>query len=71
LIILFGLAVEKQQVENALGYIQSILAPSQQRLRLDVEAAFRAMLEVDPANHDLVIRLGREAVEKAKEAGYL
>jgi len=71
LIILFALAFDAQRVESALGYAQAMLAPSQQRLRLDVEAALRSTLEADPTNRDLVVRLSRVAVGKAKEAGYL
>jgi len=70
-IILFALAVENGQVESALEHTRAVLAPSQQRLRLDVEAALLAVLETDPTDKELSLRLCREAVDVAKKAGYL
>jgi tetratricopeptide (TPR) repeat protein len=69
--ILLALGVDDGDVDEIIARSRFMLTPYYQRLRLNVEAALHAMLEVDPANHDLVIRLGRETVEKAKEAGYL
>lgn len=71
LIVLFALAVEDENIEDAFAFARTLLTPSHQRLRVDVESALLSTLEVDLANRALFLRLCRDAVEKAKEAGYL
>ena len=71
LIILFALAEEDENIEDAFTFGRSMLTPSHQRLRVDVESALLSTLEVDLANRALFLRLCRDAVEKAKVAGYL
>jgi DNA-binding SARP family transcriptional activator len=71
LIVLFALAVEAENIEDAFAFVGSLLTSSHQRLRVDVESALLSTLEVDLANKALFLHNCRVAVEKAKVAGYL
>lgn len=69
--LLFALAVQDENTDEALACAQAMLAPPEWKLTLEVESALLAALEAGPAGRDLSLRLSREAVEVAKKAGYL
>ncbi len=69
--LLFALAVQDKNMDEARACAQAMLAPPEWKLTLEVESALLAALEVDPADIDLFLTRCRDAVAKAKEAGYL
>jgi hypothetical protein len=71
LFMIFALAVQAENMDEALACAQAMLTPPQWKLTLEVESALLTALESDPAEKDLSLHLCREAVEKAKSAGYL
>jgi DNA-binding SARP family transcriptional activator len=71
LFLLFAIAVQEENTDEAFVCARAMLAPPQWRLTLEVESALHAALEVDPVDKDLSLHLCREAAEKAKQAGYL
>lgn len=71
LIILFALAVEENNVEASSQYAGDLLAPALQRLNPLMESALLAALEVDLVDRELALRRFKNALEAAKETGYL
>lgn len=69
--LLFALAVQDGNTEEARACATAMLAPPEWKLTLEVESAILAALEVDLADKDLFLTRCRDAVAKAKEAGYL
>ena len=66
LFLLFAIAVQEENTDEAFVCARAMLAPPQWRLTLEVESALLAALEVDPVDKDLSLPLCCEAVEKAK-----
>ena len=71
LFVIFAIAIQDENMDETLACAQAMLAPPQWKLTLEVESALQAVLEADPANRALILRLGHQAVEVAKQAGYL
>jgi tetratricopeptide (TPR) repeat protein len=69
--LIFALAVQEQNMDEAFTCAHAMLAPPEWKLTLKVESALLATLEANPADKDLSLRLCREVVELAKAAGYL
>ncbi len=71
LFLLFALAVQGENTDQAFACAQAMLAPPQWKLTFEVESALLAALESGSADKTPPLRLCREAVEVAKKAGYL
>lgn len=71
LFLLFAIAIQEENIDEAFACAQAMLAPPEWKLTLEVEATLLAALEVDPSNKELFLARCRDAVAKAKEAGYL
>jgi DNA-binding SARP family transcriptional activator len=71
LFLLFAIAVQEENADEAFVCARAMLAPPQWKLTLEVESALLAALEADPTDRESSLRLCREAAEKAKQAGYL
>ncbi|MEO7839631.1 MAG: BTAD domain-containing putative transcriptional regulator [Anaerolineales bacterium] len=71
LFMIFAIAVQEENMEEAFACAHDMLAPPQWRLTPDVESALLAAMEVDPLNKKLALSRFRKTVEKAKAVGYL
>ncbi len=71
LFLLFAIAVQEENPDEAFACAQAMLTPPEWKLTLDVESALLAALEADPGDRALCLRLCMDVVEVAKKAGYL
>jgi hypothetical protein len=71
LFLFFAIAVQDENVDEARTCAQAMCTPPQMRFAPEIESALLAVLEVDPSDEERILRLGRHAVNLAKQAGYL
>jgi tetratricopeptide (TPR) repeat protein len=71
LFVLLAIAEKEEKSDEALSYVRDLLLPAQQKLPPELESALLSALEADPANPSLILSQCGEAIEIARETGYL
>jgi tetratricopeptide (TPR) repeat protein len=71
LFVLFAIAVQEENTDEALACAQAMLAPPQWRLTSEVESTLHSTLEAGSKNKRQFLDQCKKTIDAAKQAGYL